>query len=199
MKKFSINNLKLILAGTAMLGGQPCDDWPFNLIPDNQAFATAARIESTVLGVCWICSERFYLSSSERVSICAANALRYERRRYVQRSVVLRDNPCRFLQPQIANNNGQWISTEWSSCKHRLGKSDGAVASGVLTQEIADNYKGSRCFSCREQLPTANCWSTSQDLYSRSVSSWTHTEVLSTMTYPKVPIVRWSKRNCGWG
>ena len=55
MKKFSINNVKLVLAGVAMMGVvSSCDVTdlsPATLIPDDQAFATAARIESAVLGV----------------------------------------------------------------------------------------------------------------------------------------------------
>ena len=55
MKKLSIASIKLALAGIAMMGVvsscEVTDLSPANLIPDDQAFATAPRIESAVLGV----------------------------------------------------------------------------------------------------------------------------------------------------
>lgn len=155
MKKFSISNLKLILAGTAMLGVvSSCDVTelsPANLIPDNQAFATAARIESTVLGVYESAQRGFYLDVVQRgYPFGAANVEQGDLRGedMYNDQLFYEVTYTGSYNPQTANNNGQWISLYRMINRANivLENLDGAVASGVLTQVVADNYKGEMLF-----------------------------------------------------
>ena len=70
MTKFSIKNFKLVMAGAAMMGAiSSCDVielTPANLIPDQEAFATPARINSAVLGVYESAQRGFYLGAVQR-------------------------------------------------------------------------------------------------------------------------------------
>ncbi|MDI1321657.1 MAG: RagB/SusD family nutrient uptake outer membrane protein [Algoriphagus sp.] len=155
MKKFSINNFKLILAGTALLGVvSSCDVTdlsPANLIPDNQAFATAARIESTVLGVYESAQRGFYLGAVQRgYPFGAANVEQGDMRGedMYNDQLFYEVTYTGSYNPQTANNNGQWISLYRMINRANivLENLDGAVASGILTQPIADNYKGEMLF-----------------------------------------------------
>ncbi len=157
MKKLSIASIKLALAGIAMMGVvsscEVTDLSPANLIPDDQAFATAPRIESAVLGVYESAQRGFYLGSvvgGRGYPFGAANVQQgdlrgedmYNDQLFYEITYVGAYNP------QTANNNGMWISLYRliNRANIVLENLDAAVAKGVLTQAVADNYKGEMLF-----------------------------------------------------
>ncbi|RIW18461.1 RagB/SusD family nutrient uptake outer membrane protein [Algoriphagus lacus] len=155
MKKFSITNLKLVLAGVAMMGVvsscEVTDLSPANLIPDDQAFATAARIESAVLGVYESAQRGFYLGAVQRgYPFGAANVEQGDMRGedMYNDQLFYEVTYVGSYNPQTANNNGMWISLYRMINRANivLENLDAAVANGVLTQAAADNYKGEMLF-----------------------------------------------------
>lgn len=157
MTKFSIKNFKLILAGAAMMGVvSACDVTeltPANLIPDQEAFATAARIESAVLGVYESAQRGYYngsVTNGRGYPFGAANVeqgdMRGEDMYNDQAFYEITYN--NSYNPQSANNNGMWISLYRliNRANIILENIDPAVASGVLTAEKANAYKGEMLF-----------------------------------------------------
>lgn len=155
MKKNIINNIKRSLVVAAFVGfSSSCDVTnltPANLIPDDETFSTAARIESTVLGVYESAQRGFYLDAVQRgYPFGAANVeqgdLRgedmYNDQLFYEITYVGSYNP------NSANNNGMWISLYRMINRLNiiLGNLDGAVADGILTTEQGNGYKGELLF-----------------------------------------------------
>ncbi|PZX49898.1 RagB/SusD family nutrient uptake outer membrane protein [Algoriphagus chordae] len=155
MKKITIKNIKLALVAAALVGfSSSCDVTdltPANLIPDDEAFTTAARIESTVLGVYESAQRGYYGGAVQRgYPFGAANVeqgdLRgedmYNDQLFYEITYVGSYNP------NSANNNGMWISLYRMINRLNiiLGNLDEAVSSGVLTTEQGNGYKGELLF-----------------------------------------------------
>ena len=157
MTKFSINTIKLAFVGMALMGvASSCEVTeltPANLIPDQEAFATAARIESAVLGV-YESAQRGYYNGSvvngRGYPFGAANVeqgdLRGEDMYNDQAFYEITYN--NSYTPQSANNNGMWISLYRMINRANiiLESLDPAVASGVLTAEEGNSYRGEMLF-----------------------------------------------------
>ncbi|WPR75133.1 RagB/SusD family nutrient uptake outer membrane protein [Algoriphagus sp. NG3] len=155
MKKFSINNFKLILAGAALMGGiSSCEVTelvPANLIPDSEAFATAARVESAVLGVYESAQRGFYNGAADRgYPFGAANVEQGDMRGedMYNDELFYEVTYTNAYNPQSANNNGMWISLYRMINRINIviEALPTAVENGVLTQEAADVYKGEMLF-----------------------------------------------------
>lgn len=155
MTKFSINNFKLALAGLALVGvASSCEVTeltPANLIPDAEAFATAERVESAVLGVYESAQRGFYNGSADRgYPFGAANVEQGDMRGedMYNDQAFYEVTYTNAYNPQSANNNGMWIATYrmLNRVNIVLEALPGAVEAGVLEQADADAYRGEMLF-----------------------------------------------------
>lgn len=155
MTKFSIKNFKFILAGAAMMGAiSSCDVielTPANLIPDQEAFATPARINSAVLGVYESAQRGFYNGAVQRgYPFGAANVQQGDLRGedMYNDQLFYEITYTGGYNPNTANNNGMWISIYRMVNRANivLESLPGAVENGVLTQAEADAYAGEMLF-----------------------------------------------------
>ncbi|OYX23913.1 MAG: RagB/SusD family nutrient uptake outer membrane protein [Algoriphagus sp. 32-45-6] len=155
MTKFSIKNFKLVMAGAAMMGAiSSCDVielTPANLIPDQEAFATPARINSAVLGVYESAQRGFYLGAVQRgYPFGAANVEQGDLRGedMYNDQLFYEITYTGGYNPNTANNNGMWISIYRMVNRANivLESLPGAVENGVLTQAQADGYAGEMLF-----------------------------------------------------
>ncbi|WP_092894257.1 RagB/SusD family nutrient uptake outer membrane protein [Algoriphagus aquimarinus] len=155
MKKFAIKNIKMALVGAALLGfTSACEVTelvPANLIPDSEAFATGARIESAVLGVYESAQRGFYSNAVQRgYPFGAANVeqgdLRGEDMYNDQAFYEITYN--NSYSPVSANNVGMWISLYRMINRLNiiLESLDVAVTNGVITAEAGNAYKGEMLF-----------------------------------------------------
>jgi starch-binding outer membrane protein, SusD/RagB family len=153
--KISIK-IKAALMGIAFLGASSCDvtdTLPATIIPDSEAFATAARIESIILGVYEAAQRGFYLGS-------VVNGRGYPFGAATVQQGDLRGedmyNDQLFYEitytgtynPNTANNNGMWISLYRviNRVNITLEGLDPALANGVLTQAQRDRARGEMLF-----------------------------------------------------
>jgi hypothetical protein len=155
MTKFSINNFKLILAGMALMGvASSCDVTelvPANLIPDQEAFTDAKRVNSAVLGVYESAQRGFYNGAADRgYPFGAANVEQGDMRGedMYNDQLFYEVTYVGSYNPQTANNNGMWIATYRMINRANivLENLDPALASGVLTQAQRDQYRGEMLF-----------------------------------------------------
>ncbi|WP_035467691.1 RagB/SusD family nutrient uptake outer membrane protein [Algoriphagus mannitolivorans] len=155
MNKFSIKNFKLIAAGMALMGAiSSCDVTeltPANLIPDQEAFATAARVNSAVLGVYESAQRGFYLGSVQRgYPFGGANVQQGDLRGedMYNDQLFYEITYAGTYNPNTANNNGMWISIYRMVNRANivLENLDVALANGVLTQAQRDQYRGEMLF-----------------------------------------------------
>jgi hypothetical protein len=155
MTKFSINNIKLALAGMALVGiASSCDVTelsPANLIPDQEAFATASRVNSAVLGVYESAQRGFYSGAADRgYPFGAANVEQGDMRGedMYNDQAFYEITYTNGYNPQSANNNGMWIATYRMVNRANivLENLDEALSSGVLTQAQRDQYRGEMLF-----------------------------------------------------
>tara|TARA_R110002020_G_scaffold41799_2_gene122893 strand:- start:148 stop:1668 length:1521 start_codon:yes stop_codon:yes gene_type:complete len=155
MKKFAIKNIKMVLVGLAVVGlTTACDVTelsPANLIPDSEAFSTAPRIESAVLGVYESAQRGFYADAVQRgYPFGAANVeqgdMRGEDMYNDQAFYEITYN--NSYSPNSANNQGMWISLYRMINRLNiiLTNLDVAVTDGVLTSEEGNAYKGEMLF-----------------------------------------------------
>ncbi|WP_339754652.1 RagB/SusD family nutrient uptake outer membrane protein [Algoriphagus aquimarinus] len=155
MKKFAIKNIKMVLIGAALVGfTSACDVTdlvPANLIPDSEAFSTAPRIESAVLGVYESAQRGFYADAVQRgYPFGAANVeqgdLRGEDMYNDQAFYEITYN--NSYSPNSANNAGMWISLYRMINRLNiiLENLDIAITNGVLTAEAGNAYKGEMLF-----------------------------------------------------
>lgn len=154
MKKLNIKNIKIALLAVLIGFASSCnvtDLTPADLIPDDEAFTTAARIESTVLGVYESAQRGYYSGTPQRgYPFGAANVeqgdLRgedmYNDQLFYEITYVGSYNP------NSANNNGMWISLYRMTNRLNLilANLDEAVSNGILTTEEGNNYKGELLF-----------------------------------------------------
>lgn len=145
------------MAGFAMVGViSSCDVTeltPANLIPDSEAYGTAARIESAVLGVYESAQRGYYLGSvvnGRGYPFGAANVEQGDMRGedMYNDQLFYEITYTNGYNPQSANNNGMWISLYRMINRANivLENLDPAVSNGVLTAEQANAYKGEMLF-----------------------------------------------------
>lgn len=143
------------MAGFAMVGViSSCDVTeltPANLIPDQEAFATPARINSAVLGVYESAQRGFYLGAVQRgYPFGAANVEQGDMRGedMYNDQLFYEITYVGSYNPQTANNNGMWISLYRMINRANivLESLDGALANGILTQAQRDGYRGEMLF-----------------------------------------------------
>lgn len=155
MTKFSINKIKLALAGMALVGvASSCDVTelvPANLIPDQEAFATPSRVNSAVLGVYEAAQRGYYNGSVDRgYPFGAANVEQGDMRGedMYNDQAFYEVTYTNGYNPQSANNNGMWIGTYRMINRANivLENLDAALANGVLTQAERDQYRGEMLF-----------------------------------------------------
>jgi hypothetical protein len=155
MKKFAIKNIKIALIGAALVGFtsscEVTDLVPADLIPDSEAFTTAPRIESAVLGVYESAQRGFYNDVVQRgYPFGSANVeqgdLRGEDMYNDQAFYEITYN--NSYSPNSANNRGMWISLYRMINRLNiiLGNLDVALTNGVLTTDEANGYKGEMLF-----------------------------------------------------
>ncbi|WP_304517723.1 RagB/SusD family nutrient uptake outer membrane protein, partial [Cecembia rubra] len=158
MKKISVNNIKLAISALLFaLVSSSCDVTdlsPANLIPDSDAFATAARVESVVLGVYESAQQGFYLGSAGQAGrgypFGAANTQQgdmrgedmYNDQLFYEVTYIAAHTPF------SANNNGMWISIYRMVNRANivLENIETALENGVITQEQRDIYRGEMLF-----------------------------------------------------
>jgi len=156
MKKYA-KTIKMLLLSLTFTGFvSSCDVTnlsPADLIPDQEAFGTAPRIESAVLGVYEAAQRGFYLGSSVNgrgYPFGAANVQQNEMRGedMFNDQLFYEITYVAGYNPQTANNNGQWISLYRTINRTNivLESLDGAQQAGVLTQEQRDNYRAEMLF-----------------------------------------------------
>ena len=155
MNKFSIKNFKLVAAGMALMGAiSSCDVTeltPANLIPDQEAFATAARVNSAVLGVYESAQRGFYLGAVQRgYPFGAANVEQGDLRGedMYNDQLFYEITYAGTYNPNTANNNGMWISIYRMVNRANivLENLETALANGVITQAQRDQYRGEMLF-----------------------------------------------------
>ena len=154
MKKFT-KNIKLAMVGVAFLGFTTACDvtdlTPADLIPDSEAFSTAARIESTVLGVYESAQRGYYSGTPQRgYPFGAANVEQGDMRGedMYNDQLFYEITYVGSYSPNSANNAGMWISLYRMINRLNiiLGNLDEAVTNGVLTTEESNGYKGELLF-----------------------------------------------------
>ncbi|MDR7128719.1 hypothetical protein J2X69_001051 [Algoriphagus sp. 4150] len=155
MKKFSIKNFKLVLAGAALMGGisscEVTDLTPANLIPDADAFATADRVEAAVLGVYESAQRGFWISDPDRgYPFGAANVQQGDMRGedMYNDQAFYEVTYTNAYNSQSPNNNGMWISLYRmiNRLNILIEALPSVVENGILTQTEADVYKGELLF-----------------------------------------------------
>ncbi|MBN3584724.1 RagB/SusD family nutrient uptake outer membrane protein [Algoriphagus aestuarii] len=155
MKKFTIKNIKMGLVALAVAGfTSACDVTeltPATLIPDSEAFTTAARIESAVLGVYESAQRGFYAGAVQRgYPFGAANVEQGDMRGedMYNDQLFYEITYVGSYSPNSANNNGMWISLYRMINRLNiiLDNLDEAIANGVLTSEEGNEYKGEMLF-----------------------------------------------------
>ncbi|MDF2156261.1 RagB/SusD family nutrient uptake outer membrane protein [Algoriphagus sp. CAU 1675] len=155
MKKFTIKNIKLALVGAALIGfASSCDVTdlaPADLIPDQEAFATPARVQSAVLGVYEAAQRGFYSNSVQRgYPFGAANVEQGDMRGedMYNDQLFYEITYVGSYNPNTANNNGMWISLYRMINRANIviENLDIALANGVLTQAQRDGYRGEMLF-----------------------------------------------------
>ncbi len=124
---------------------------PANLIPDSEAFSTAARIESAVLGVYESAQRGFYANAVQRgYPFGAANVEQGDLRGedMYNDQLFYEITYVGSYSPNSANNAGMWISLYRMINRINivLENLDVAIANGVLTSESGNNYKGEMLF-----------------------------------------------------
>lgn len=158
MKKIQFRNIKLGIAALAFVGmTSSCDVTdlsPAHLIPDEESFGTAARIESVVLGVYESAQQGFYLGNAGEAGrgypFGAANVQQgdmrgedmYNDQLFYEITYIAAHTPF------SANNNGMWISIYRMINKANivLESLDAALENGVITQEVRNTLRGEMLF-----------------------------------------------------
>lgn len=158
MKKIQFRNIKLAIAALAVVGVtsscEVTDLSPANLIPDEESFGTAARIESVVLGVYESAQQGFYLGNAGEAGrgypFGAANVQQgdmrgedmYNDQLFYEITYIAAHTPF------SANNNGMWISIYRMINRANivLSNLDEALANGVITEEVRNTLRGEMLF-----------------------------------------------------
>lgn len=154
MKKLISINIKLVLFALVMLGVTSCDVTdlqPANIIPDNEAFADASRINAAVLGIYEAAQRGFYLGSVQRgYPFGAASTQQGDMRGedMYNDQLFYEVTYTHQYNPNTANNNGQWISLYRMINRANivLENLDPALDNGVLTPALRDRYRGEALF-----------------------------------------------------
>jgi hypothetical protein len=158
MKKISLKNIKLAVSALLLVGAtSSCDVTdlsPANLIPDSEAFATAARVESVVLGVYESAQQGFYLGSAGQAGrgypFGAANTQQGDMRGedMYNDQLFYEITYIGAHTPFSANNNGMWISIYRMVNRANivLENLETALANGVISQEQRDIFRGEMLF-----------------------------------------------------
>lgn len=122
---------------------------PADIIPDSEAFATLERTESTVFGVYESAQRGFYNGSvvnGRGYPFGAANVEQGEMRGedMFNDQLFYEITYAGNYDPNTANNNGMWISLYRVINRANIVMEalDPALAEGVLTQEIRDQFMG---------------------------------------------------------
>lgn len=145
----------MALVGLAVAGFTTACDvtelTPANLIPDSEAFSTAARIESAVLGVYESAQRGYYANAVQRgYPFGAANVEQGDMRGedMYNDQLFYEITYVGSYSPNSANNSGMWISLYRMINRLNiiLENLDVAVTNGVLTAEEGNAYKGEMLF-----------------------------------------------------
>jgi starch-binding outer membrane protein, SusD/RagB family len=158
MKKMSFKNIKIGIAAFVLAGiTSACDVTdlsPANLIPDEESFGTAARVESLVLGVYESAQQGFYLGlagqNGRGYPFGAANVQQGDMRGedMFNDQLFYEITYIAAHTPFSANNNGMWISIYRMVNRANivLESLDEALARGIITQEVRNTLRGEMLF-----------------------------------------------------
>jgi starch-binding outer membrane protein, SusD/RagB family len=156
MKMKISTKIKAALMGIAFLGASSCevtDTLPATIIPDSEAFGTAARVESIVLGVYESAQRGFYLGSvvnGRGYPFGAATVQQGDMRGedMYNDQLFYEITYTGTYNPNTANNNGMWISLYRviNRANITLEGLDPALAAGVLNQAQRDKARGEMLF-----------------------------------------------------
>src|SRR5690606_28306205 len=145
---------KILLAATLLIGASSCevtDLLPANIIPDSEAFASAERTESAVLGVYEAAQRGFYDNSVQRGYPFGAASFQQGDMRGED---MYNDQAFYEITYTNAYNattaNNVWM---WNSLYRVINRAnivmealDPALSEGVLTQEERNQYRGLMLF-----------------------------------------------------
>lgn len=158
MKTNILKNIKLAVSAFLLVGiTNSCDVTdltPANLIPDSEAFTTAARVESVVFGVYESAQQGFYLGSAGQAGrgypFGAANVQQGDMRGedMYNDQLFYEITYTNTHTPFSANNNGMWISIYRMVNRVNivLENLEVALAAGIITQERRDILRGEMLF-----------------------------------------------------
>lgn len=154
MKKLISIKIKAAFIALAMFGIASCDVTdlqPANIIPDNEAFADASRINAAVLGIYEAAQRGFYLGAVQRGYPFGAASVQQGDMRgedMYNDQLFYEITYTHTYNPNTANNNGQWISLYRMINRANIviENLDQAVESGALTQALRDRYRGEALF-----------------------------------------------------
>ncbi|MCH7401603.1 RagB/SusD family nutrient uptake outer membrane protein [Belliella kenyensis] len=154
MRKNISIKIKSAVAAIALFGATSCevsDLQPATIIPDNEAFADASRINAAVLGVYEAAQRGFYLGSVQRgYPFGAASTQQGDMRGedMYNDQLFYEITYTHQYNPNTANNNGQWISLYRmiNRANILIENLDPALQNGILTQALRDRYMGEALF-----------------------------------------------------
>ncbi|WP_235893351.1 RagB/SusD family nutrient uptake outer membrane protein [Litoribacter populi] len=147
--KFSYK-IKTAFIALAMVGMSSCevtDLQPATIIPDEEAFTDASRINAAVLGIYEAAQRGFYLGSVQRgYPFGAASTQQGDMRGedMYNDQLFYEITYINGHTPQSANNNGQWISLYRMINRANIviENLDQALADGVLTEAERNTFRG---------------------------------------------------------
>ena len=149
---------KILLAATVLIGASSCevtDLLPANIIPDSEAFASAERTESAVLGVYEAAQRGFYDNSVQRGYPFGAASFQQGDMRgedMYNDQLFYEVTYTNAHDPNSANNVWMWNSLYRviNRANIVLESLETALAEGVITQAERDQFRGEmlfiRCF-----------------------------------------------------
>ncbi|MBC9797316.1 RagB/SusD family nutrient uptake outer membrane protein [Sinomicrobium weinanense] len=154
MKNNILDKIRLALAGIAVIFLASCDVTdlsPADIVPDEEAYSTAERIESAVLGVYEAAQAGYYNGVVDRgYPFGAASTEQGDMRGedMYNDQLFYEATYTAGYTPNTLNNNGMWISLYRLINRSNLviENLDGAVENGVIDQATRDRYRGEMLF-----------------------------------------------------
>lgn len=148
------NKIKSGFVALALIGMASCDVTdlqPANIIPDDEAFANASRVNATVLGIYEAAQRGFYLGVVQRgYPFGAASTQQGDMRGedMYNDQLFYEITYVNGFNPTTANNNGQWISLYRMINRANIviDNLDPALAEGAISQEERDRFRGEALF-----------------------------------------------------
>jgi len=154
MKLLNIKKLFIGVLSAALLAVSACDVTdlnPVTLVPEDEAFADAGKVEGNVLGVYDAAQRGWYLGSIQRgYPFGAAHIQQGDMRGgdMYNDQLFYEVTYINAWTPTTANNEGQWLATYRliNRINIVLDGLDEAFSNGIIEQELYDTYRGEMLF-----------------------------------------------------